>query len=205
MIKLLILILSLVLSTAAQNDTTIVKLEAPFGLTWGSKHIAKNCEIKNQELNGLTLCSTSKVPKPVRDFERYSLIYANKKLVKVVAYSKDFTEDYYGIEGRDVYDKYKALINTKYFETSNFTEEVGLYVYRKTHEFYECIDYPGCGMYSAIWTFPDEDGTNSGIVLKLSGFGKGKGFVILSYEHSSYYKFLDDREKKEDKQNMESL
>lgn len=206
MVKVLLLILYMTLTVLAQDSST-VELGAPFGLKWGAKHVAKKCEIKNQELNKFILCSTSRVPKPVKDIERYTLIYANKKLVKVTAYSFDFNEDYYGHEGVELYTKFKTLLTAKYLEPGRSLEQIGMYVFRKTSEFYECLGYPDCGMYSSIWSFPNKDPTveDGTIILKLEGFGKGKGFLVIIYEHPSFYQFLKEREFQEDKVSGESL
>jgi hypothetical protein len=160
------------------------KYGAPFGLSWGmTKQEVKALGVKLSPMGSetrLKMCSTASLPKNIPIADLYTLVFDDKYgLQRVIMGSKIIKNDLYGTKGKREFDKLKQALTNKYGEPSEFNEIIGLQLWDKPDEFYQCLQYDGCGIWIAIFTDSEHKG---GIVLELNGLRRGVGFVSLSYE-----------------------
>lgn len=189
MSRLITLLLAVLACSLAQAQSS-----APFGLKWGSPLIKANCSSISTELNGLArVCKTTKVPKAVPYAESYALIYSSSGLVKVTALGVDITGDAYGTEGTAVYEKVKAALTKKYGEPSDVYERMFVNLYTESDEFYQCLNYEGCGVMASVWDTPGMS-VSVGIV----GVARGVGFIKIAYEHTKFNEMLSQRDAMEE-------
>ncbi len=157
--------------------------EAPFDLEWGLtldevKAMGVVCEDEIMVYDVVISCKTSSVPKNLSTAETYSLyFFPDQNLQKVFMTSETISDDLYGTEGKNTYLKLQGILTKKYGEPEKY-EWVGRALYNERDEFYECLDYSGCGTYSSYFT-TDYGGD---IGLRLEGLGRGEGYITLAYE-----------------------
>ncbi|WP_206483644.1 hypothetical protein [Thalassotalea sp. G2M2-11] len=173
------LLLALVVKVSLAADT----FPEPFGLTWemseaGLKKIGF-AQISDSE--GLKVFSSLSVPKAWSKAENYIVVTYKGKLVKAVAVSKKFTDDIYGSEGKSVYKQVKNLLAKKYGSPSEQYETVGRKLYDDSDEFYQCLEYSGCGVYLSFFNF-----AGGMISVQLNGKQRGVGYLTIGYE-SPYF------------------
>ncbi len=78
----------------------------------------------------------------------------------------------------------------------------GLKLWDEPDEFYQCLDYSGCGFWMSA--FEDKE---SGIAvgLQLEGLRRGRGFIKLTYEGPFWATFIDAKEKIESELDDDAL
>ena len=65
--------------------------------------------------------------------------------------SEDITNDAFGSKGKEMYDDIKSKLKNKYGEPTENFEFVGLRLYDESDEFYQCLSYDGCGMWTSFF------------------------------------------------------
>jgi len=151
-----------------------------FGYVWSTPIalLKVRKELTHERLDDITmLFQTATPPKGIPGFDTYALL-ASKKLglVKVVAVGETITGDPYGKEGRAAYKKLAASLAKKY-KMSDEGKIVGGKLYKEDDEFYECLNYAGCGVWGATFT-----GKHHTITLMLNGVRRGTGYLKLIVE-----------------------
>lgn len=147
-LKFSFLIILLLFSVRAYSD--VKKLEAPFGLSWdltlnqASEELILNCD----NINGFEVCNTNSVPKGISEAELYMLLFDDRKqLSKIILLTKPVTgSDAFGSKGKELINKYRDILKKKY----GIPEEIiysGAKLYRESSEFWQCLNYEGCGSY----------------------------------------------------------
>lgn len=156
---------------------------APFGLTWNmsEKELRSHGFSDASDTGGLKIMQSFSAPRAWSKAEKYYAVTYEGKLVKAIAISKSFTDDVYGIKGKELYNQMKSILTKKYGGPANSYEVVGNSLYDEPDEFYQCLDYTGCGSYLAIYEF--QGGT---IGIQLEGERRGQGFLRVGYE-SPYF------------------
>jgi hypothetical protein len=203
MLKILIAITFVFSSLIAAAEDQGV--EAPFGLEWGAEKealrgdgiILSNCKSQGW----VEFCTTESVPKNLSTAASYALYFSNKYgLQKVLMYGETITNDVYGTAGKDRYAKLKGALDSKYSGATSY-EYVGKSVYKESDEFFQCLDYDGCGNWSTYWTA----NLKGSVGLELLGLSRGSGFVLLSYEGELWSRAISEKDKVEDAADLEAL
>jgi hypothetical protein len=156
---------------------------APFGLTWkmSEKELRSHGFSDASNTGGLKIMQSFSAPKAWSKAEKYYAVTYEGELVKAIAVSKSFTDDVYGSEGKELYNQMKAILTEKYGTPTNSFEVVGNSLYDEPDEFYQCLDYSGCGNYLSIHEF------NGGTIgIRLEGERRGQGYLQVGYE-SPYF------------------
>ena len=155
--------------------------EAMFGLNWGEtveKIKEQNIELeKFGNENNITYYKTNSLPENFSDIEVYILIFDDYLgLVKVFLQSKDFENDIYGSNGKDRFNKIRQILKEKY-KMKDEARFIGQKLYDESDEFYQCLNYKGCGYWASTF-----ETSNKFILLELIGKKRGVGFYELSVE-----------------------
>lgn len=155
--------------------------DAMFGLKWGMtksdfEKLGITIVLKKKQEN-LTIYKSSSVPKPLSGFSEYSYVFSDEKLVKIMAIGDMISDDAYGEKGKEKFSNLYDALTQKYGAEENGAKTVGLKLFKEPDEFYQCLKYQGCGMWTAIFK------TNSkSIVLDLAGVARGTGYVNILVE-----------------------
>ncbi len=178
--------------------------EGPFGLNWGSKPkeiISAGISLLNETNQGrFKLYEVKSLPKNLSIAENYILIFDNKYgLQKVVMISKNITGDIYGTEGKNIYSDFKIKLTNKYGPPQSF-ERIGVKLYDEMDEFYQCLSYEGCGIWSSVF---NSDSLVVGLDLK--GIGRGVGYIEIVYEGPLWQRSLDDKNSDDSKSDDDAL
>lgn len=160
--------------------------KAPFGFTWGES-ISKYGSVESNDLGGVVIAKSA--PKSHSMIESY-IIFAGKNegLQMVKAIGKDIIGDAYGIEGKAQYNKFKAALKKSGYKENNKFEYIGSSLYKDADEFYECLNYDGCGSY--FWIGTDVEGTLATISIESAG-RRGSGFIKLSFDSPKWSGIID--------------
>ena len=185
-----------------------VEVTAPFGLDWGqSKRFItlKGVQIKDCApiANGLESCQASNLPKAISFGDIYKLIFDSEKgLQKTQLLGEDITNDAYGTEGKRLYSKLKNTFIKKYpsseYKHSSY-EWIAKELYKDSDEFYECLDYDGCGSWATYIL-----GKGS-IIVELKGLSRGKGWLAMTHESPEWADIIDKANSREDESDMDAL
>jgi hypothetical protein len=106
------------------------------------------------------------------------LVFCNGILVKVVLSTDPTKGDYAGMTGRAEFSELQKVLGSKYTVVPELTlMEIGRKVYTAPEEFYECLSFPGCGLWLAGFKGPDRE-----ILLRIRGHSSGTGMVTLEVE-----------------------
>lgn len=155
--------------------------EAMFGLRWGmSPSDVKSLNTiltKTKTERNLEIYSVTSLPKNVSDIEKYSLIFADEKLVKISAIGKDILGDPRGTLGKERFDSIAKALTEKYGKADTNDRLIGNKLYKEYDEFYQCLGYSGCGMWMSIFETTDKT-----IGLELKGIRRGTGYIYITTE-----------------------
>lgn len=200
--KLSLFLMSLLLNIGIVQAN--IKIEAPLGLSWGMTQ--EDMEKANVELeildsiSGFKLFYVLETPNQLIDFPEIIVVVSDEYgLVRVLLNSRTIENDPMGTEGKRFYNNYKAILEEKYGKPSFSGEMVGITFYEKADEFYQCLDYAGCGVYGSIFGDPEEELDN--ITISINGTGRGEGYVKLVYSSNEFKKH---RAKERDKENKKA-
>jgi hypothetical protein len=183
------------LTGAAYSQEAVIS--PPFGMKWDDSKesvLAKYPSAVSEVDGDLTLITiagneSNEFPSNT-DFVR--LIYADGYgLVKVSWVSEDVKSDLYGTDGVEAFDRIYIALSKK-LGAGKEIKRVGMELYKDPDEFYECLEYDGCGVWATFWN--GTESSNSASMLKLNGLGRGEGYVSYSVEHPNWYKRNDQAE-----------
>lgn len=155
----------------------------PFGLTWGMSEaeLQKLGFTQVSDSDGFKIFSSVSTPKAWSKAENYVAVTYKGRLVKAAAVSTDFSDDIYGSEGKRNYNQVKELLTKKYGAPSTHYERIGGELYDGSDEFYQCLEYSGCGAYLSIFEFG-----GGGISVQLKGKRRGEGYLTIAYESPQF-------------------
>jgi len=194
--RFLLSIAILVMLTIPQQ--AIAFKQAPMGLKWGMKSSSIPGGVTPVKKSHNYLIATAnnpeliKIPK-IRKVDEVVLVFANGGLQKVAILFSQFEEDVMGTKGKELYFKIKTILIRKYGQppSKDIIEVTGKTLYRDPDEFYQCLNYAGCGLY---WTFIEVENMNVSVELK--GYSRGTGQVVIQYENEGFRKYKDSLHKK---------
>ena len=175
------------------------------GLDWGMDASAiykKGVElVKSGEQKQITIYTTERLPKNISNTAQYALyVHATHGLQKIVRVSNQFEDDVYGSKGKKEFAQLKQSLTEKYGEPSDGMEIVGLKLWDKSDEFYQCLAYQGCGIWARIFKSAD-----ASIMIELRGLRRGEGYLMLHYDSFKWDEILDERNNKERESNKDAL
>ena len=155
--------------------------DALFGLRWGMtipdvKAVSVNLTKKKGERN-LEFYSSTSLPKNISDVELYSMIFADGKLVKIWAISKDISNDPTGSTGKERFETLQSTLAEKYGKTIFNSQSIGNKLYKEYDEFYQCLAYSGCGQWTKFFESADKV-----ISVELKGLRRGIGYIEVTAE-----------------------
>ena len=173
----LMITLSIITSLHAQDE-----FPAPFGLSWDTTTTEiKDLGFTKSQGDEIIAWTGVNVPKAWSKGKTYILLTYQDKLVKASVLSESISGDITGSEGKELYEEMKALLTKKYGEPKDSMEAVGRSVYKDYDEFYQCLDYDGCGIYiSAFYV------AGGYISIQLIGTSRGYGYLQVSYEPPAF-------------------
>lgn len=161
------------------------KFPEPFGLTWGMQEneLIKLGFQKIKTDNDTGMFISANAPKAWSKGDSYMALTHKGRLVKAGATSKNITNDAYGTEGKNLYNQVKNLLIDKYGHPSTNLESTGNKIYKDSDEFYQCLNYSGCGAYVSIFSY-----AQGSIMIKLEGSRRGEGLLRIMYESPEFDK-----------------
>jgi len=154
---------------------------AIFGLSWGMtptevKELGTRLK-PEKKTDNLYIYSANSLPNNLKDTGSYTLVFSKDgKLVKIIMLSKKFINDIYGDQGRSRFEELALELSHKYQEISSIME-TGIKAYDSEDEFYQCLAYPGCGLWVKKFR-----GENKDIFLQMNGIKKGEGYISITVE-----------------------
>lgn len=173
-----LIFLSLLMCLTLRAETT---LNAPLGLQWGDSGkdlVQKYAAEESKEHSELSLYKINKPPISLKDIDEvYGAVDKKYGLVRVILIT-NFLNDEYGLDGLELYKKYKKILTEKYGAPESY-EFISRKVYTSKDEFYECLRYKGCGGYSSFFLSDDNP---AGLYITLVGFERGEGELRIFYE-----------------------
>jgi hypothetical protein len=161
--------------------------EAPFGLEWGMQVgdlTALDIAIQSTTKSGnLAVVTVTETPEALDDTYLVTLWFDNELgLVNVRWTSNKIEADTSGERGRRKYTETRRFIVENYGEPTDEALVIGARLFDQDDEFYQCLAYEGCGVWSAIW----EQEPAGGILLSIEGMDPGTGFVQLYFESEGW-------------------
>lgn len=155
--------------------------EALFGLRWGMtvaevKSAGVNLSKSSGDRN-IETYKASSMPKNLSDFDAYSMVFADGRLVKLWGYSNNITDDPTGASGKERFEALRSALTQKYGTPKLNAQTVGNKLYREYDEFYQCLAYKGCGMWVTGY-----EGADKSVVIALKGLRRGTGFIDITAE-----------------------
>lgn len=155
--------------------------DAMFGLRWGMTVAeVKSAGVALTKTSGdrnLELYKTLSVPRNVSDFESYQMIFADGKLAKIVGFSKDISNDPSGSSGKERFETLRSALEKKYGKPNINSQTIGNKVFEEYDEFYECLNYSGCGLWGSVFESVDKRTS-----IELKGLSRGTGYIEITAE-----------------------
>ncbi|MBV7404388.1 hypothetical protein [Enterobacter sp. ENT03] len=172
-------------------------IAAPLGLVWGLKSdvIEKDYSATLvDEFDGRgKIFLIDNPPIKIEDFnEVYAAVDSKYGLYKVILF-KNINNDAFGNAGKSSFDNYEKVLTEKYGKPKDLLKVIGKSLYTQSDEFYQCLNYQGCGAYSAFYS-PINGG---GVLMKLDGKSRGNGALNITYESAVYEKIASEQKAKE--------
>lgn len=188
------------LSVANAQADASDRLEA-FGLRFGDSYTTASAKGLQAEFQGkdgsLTNYKSIKLPKQPSTTDMVGLTFDQKHgLQRITWLSKNVTDDPFGSKGKEQFSELKAVLEKKYGspDSRGTLEAVGISLYKDADEFYECLDYSGCGMWTAFWT-----GSYGAVALSIATSGdRGVGWLQVVYEGPAWEDLIDARNARTD-------
>jgi hypothetical protein len=176
-----------VTSTVAYSQSTLY--EPSFGLNWNETEAEFKAafDVSERKVEGdLVILTTSTVNELLpSNTDTLQAIFWNDRLVKFQWTSENFTDDLYGSIGKEAYSRLSKQLTDKLGQ-GNETTVVGLDLWDEADEFYQCLNYTGCGAWATIWTNPTE--SENLAILSLEGLNRGVGYLRYGMEHPDWYR-----------------
>lgn len=174
--------------------------DAPFGMSWGQTAAevekltgaTRNTELLWGRVIDIDIATVPVTP-PRTDFVSFA-VDPEFGLARIIWISQNITGDPFGTEGKEQYFQYKELLSKKYGKPKSDVEIAGLDLWDEKDEFYQCLAYSGCGMYSAIW----ETAEGVSVGLSLRGIERGEGYHTIVYEGPEWSNVIEAVNSEED-------
>jgi hypothetical protein len=165
--------------------------QPPFGLKWGMQIAdlgALGIKIDSTTQNGsLSIVNVKEMPGAFPDTGTVNMLFDRRLgLVKVRWTSTGISDDPTGTKGRARYGEMKKVVTQIRGNPSDETMVVGARLFDQEDEFYQCLSYEGCGVWSSLW----EQKPSGGVLLSIEGTGPGKGYVQIDYESPDWQKVV---------------
>lgn len=184
-----------------------VAFAGPFGVDWGMsisslKAAGAECELNERNVESFDTYQCAKLIKPFSNADFYMVyVHPAQGVQRVSMLGETIIDDPYGITGLERYKGYKSALTKKYGEPTDSYEWKGQALYRDADEFYECIDYSGCGTQTSIFK---KDGVS--VMVKINSSGRrGQGWLSIMYEGPQYMNLVDAFEEAQNASDMDSL
>lgn len=176
---------------AAPPAAAAIPAEAqpPFGLKWGM-HVndlsSLGIKVASTSTSGnIVVVNVKELPNAFPDTDAVNMLFDRQLgLVKVRWTSTAVTGDPNGSQGRSKYGEMKKTVVETRGNPSDETLVVGARLFDQEDEFYQCLTYEGCGVWSALW----EEKPSGGVLLSVEGLGPGQGYVQLDFESADWQK-----------------
>lgn len=137
------------------------------------------------KLGELAILNVKDMPGAFPDTSLVNLLFDHDLgLVKVRWVGTSISDDPVGTHGRSKYSEMKKVILQARGNPTDETMVVGARLFDQEDEFYQCLSYEGCGVWSSLW----EQKPSGGVLLSIEGIGPGKGYVQLDYESADWQK-----------------
>jgi hypothetical protein len=198
------ILLVFALLIASANADARFGNDAMFGLKWGMSRaevqkLGVSLESK-EEGNGIATYRTASLPKNLSDIDFYILFFANDRLVKISAVGDTIENDPSGREGKERYEALKASLTDKY-GSGKSSEITGVSLYKDYDEFYQCLNYSGCGMWATIFNTEDRV-----MLVEIEGVGRGTGYITIKAESvPEFSAALNDKRQAESESDKDAL
>lgn len=184
----IVLNLAYITSSIAQEPI----IQPSFGLKWSASIAEIEAQYtvveRDKSTPGLTLLVLTGEQFPSNTGNVFALVASEFGLVKVVWNSKNFTDDPFGNEGKEQFDILYLALSKKLGAGQKITT-IGGSLYDENDEFYECLEYAGCGNWLAFWKGTESD--NSAAMLQLKGQRRGEGYLSYGVESPDWYIWND--------------
>ena len=163
--------------------------QPPFGLKWGM-HVndlsSLGIKVASTSTSGnIVMVNVKELPNAFPDTNTVNMLFDRQLgLVKVRWTSSALANDPTGSQGRSKYGEMKKTVVESRGNPSDETLVVGARLFDQEDEFYQCLAYEGCGVWSALW----EEKPSGGVLLSVEGLGPGQGYVQLDFESADWQK-----------------
>lgn len=163
--------------------------QPPFGLKWGM-HVndlsSLGIKVASTSTSGnIVVVNVKELPNAFPDTDAVNMLFDRQLgLVKVRWTSTAVAGDPNGSQGRSKYVEMKKTVVETRGNPSDETLVVGARLFDQEDEFYQCLTYEGCGVWSALW----EEKPSGGVLLSVEGLGPGQGYVQLDFESADWQK-----------------
>lgn len=163
---------------------------APFGLKWGiNSDILLKSRVKldlKEKIKNVSIYNASSLPKQMTDTDNMVLFFdSHYGLSKILWIGSNIPNDAYGTSGKDKYIRMMMSLTDKYGEPTERIEYIGENLYKNSDEFYECLNYSGCGAFISLWKTKDVN-----ISFELKALNRSAGYLVITYEHDNWSKAL---------------
>tara|TARA_B100000768_G_C11235035_1_gene356845 strand:+ start:651 stop:1292 length:642 start_codon:yes stop_codon:yes gene_type:complete len=208
-----LLVVSLSLSFFINVEANVAP---PSQLDWGktkTQMIMSGYQLESCKFaldNAIEYCRVNNIKKPISFAETYTIYFVDGYgLMKAFVQGKDITNDTYGSDGKSQYQKIKSSLITKYpdidgYQTQSF-EWTARKLYKESDEFYECLNYDGCGSHISYIYSSNESVEKGTVSVELKGYGRGQGALNLTYESSFWSEALDAAQNKQNQADDDAL
>jgi hypothetical protein len=173
----------MVLGLLTLSGTALAADEAVFGLAWGQTPAqvqAQGIALTLEKTQGhLQVFSTrSPLPQGLKDASGYMLGFDDQKGLVKVRSLQIFVQDPDGSRGRATFDRLASVLASKYTrDPAHSMQVVGQRLYTKPDEFYQCLDYAGCGLWAQTFMAPTKR-----VMIQLDGLKPGTGSLSITVE-----------------------
>ncbi len=174
---------------AASPAAMPAEAQPPFGLKWGM-HVndlsSLGIKVASTSTSGnIVVVNVKELPNAFPDTNAVNMLFDRQLgLVKVRWTSTAVAGDPTGSQGRSKYFEMKKTVVETRGNPSDETLVVGARLFDQEDEFYQCLAYEGCGVWSALW----EEKPSGGVLLSVEGLGPGQGYVQLDFESADWQK-----------------
>lgn len=181
---------------------------APFGLKWGmtpDEARSSGIELSSEKIDGnLSAYSATNLPSQPSSTDFTTIIFSNNRgLQKIIWNSQNITGDSNGAKGKSEFKSYQEVLEEKYGKPapSKTIKKYGLRLYKESDEFYQCLNYDGCGYWFALWELQ-----SMVIMMEVKSLGRrGEGWISITYEGPEWSETLSDRREQEKKKKKSSF
>lgn len=172
--------------------TVAFAYDAPFGLTWGqSAPEVEDLGVKltfNEKSGRLSFYRATSLPENYSKADFYDLVFDEEyNLQKIRMAGDDINNDITGKKGKEIYTELKGILENKYGSPEIELERIGMELYDEYDEFYQCLEYDGCGHFGSHFEIKN----GGSVTIELKGLSKGTGYIDITYEGPDWSEVVD--------------